>query len=86
MTELFRVVTSYVQGPQDEVLYKYRSNQTTMNNTTYKIQFFGGPKKVWKDLPTRLNIATLEEAKDFMKAQQEMCDYMVDFRIVEEVA
>lgn len=59
---------------------------TTMKTQTYKIQFFGGPKKVWKDLPTRLNIATLEEAQDFMKAQQEMCNYMVDFRILEEVA
>ena len=57
-----------------------------MKTQTYKIQFFGGPKKVWKDLPTRLNIATLQEAKDFMKAQQEMCNYMVDFRIIEEVA
>lgn len=63
-------------------------NQTTktMKNTTYKIQFFGGPKKVWKDLPTLTKITTLEEAKAFKKAQQEMCDYMVDFRIVEEVA
>ena len=57
-----------------------------MKNTTYKVQFFGGPDKVWKDVPTRLNIATLDEAKDFMKAQYEMCHYMLDFRIVEEVA
>ena len=53
-----------------------------MKNTTYKIQFFGGPKKVWKELPTP-QITNLEEAKAFKKAQQEMCDYMVDFRIVE---
>ena len=59
-----------------------------MKNTTYKIQFFDGRRDqlVWKDILTRLNIATLEEAKAFKKAQQEMCDYMVDFRIVEEVA
>ena len=57
-----------------------------MKNTTFKIQFFGGPKKVWKELPTLQEIATLEEAKAFMKAQQEMCDYMVDFRIVEVAA
>ena len=57
-----------------------------MKNTTYKIQFLGGPKKVWKTLPTLTQITTLEEAKAFKKAQQEMCDYMVDFRIVEEVA
>ena len=61
---------------------------TTMKNTTYKIQWFDGRRdqKVWKDVPTRLNIATLDEAKDFMKAQQEMCDFIVDFRILEEVA
>ena len=62
------------------------NKKTTMKNTTYKIQFFGGPKKVWKTLPTLTQITTLEEAKAFKKAQQEMCDYMVDFRIVEEVA
>jgi len=61
-------------------------NKTTMKTQTYKIQFFGGPKKVWKDLPTLTKITTLEEAKAFKKAQQEMCDYMVNFRIVEEVA
>lgn len=53
---------------------------------TYKIQFFGGRKKVWKDLPTLQQIKTLEEAKDFKKAQQEMCNYIINFRIVEEVA
>ena len=57
--------------------------QTTMKNTTYKIQFFGGPKAEWKELPTLQEIATLEEAKAFKKAQQEMCNYMIDFRIVE---
>ena len=57
-----------------------------MKNITYKIQFFGGPKAEWKELPTLQQIATLEEAKAFKKAQQEMCNYMVDFRIVEEVA
>ena len=56
-----------------------------MKNTTFKIQFFGGPKAEWKELPTLQKIATLDEAKAFKKAQQEMCDYMVDFRI-EEVA
>ena len=55
-------------------------------NMTYKIQFFGGRKKVWKDLPTLQQIKTLEEAKDFKKAQQEMCNYIINFRIVEEVA
>jgi hypothetical protein len=59
---------------------------TTMKNTTYKIQFFGGPKAEWKELPTLQQIATLDEAKAFKKAQQEMCGYAVDFRIVEEVA
>ena len=49
----------------------------------YTIQFFYGLGGIWKDLKT---VATLEEAKDFKKAQQEMCDFMVDFRIVEEVA
>ena len=58
----------------------------TMKNTTYQIQFFGGPQKVWKTLPTLTQITTLEEAEAFKKAQQEMCHYMVDFRIVEEVA
>jgi hypothetical protein len=53
------------------------------NQTTFKIQFFGGPKAEWKELPTLQEIATLEEAKAFKKAQQEMCDYMVNFRIVE---
>ena len=59
-----------------------------MKTQTYKIQYFDGrgDQKVWKDVPTRLNIDTLDGAKDFMKAQQEMCDYMVDFRILEEVA
>ena len=56
-----------------------------MKNTQFKIQFFDGRKATWKDVPTRLNIPTLEEAKDFKKAQQEMCDFMVDFRIVAEV-
>ena len=61
---------------------------TTMKNTQFKIQFFDGRRdqKVWKDIPTRLNIATLEEAKAFKKAQVEMCGGCVDFRIVEEVA
>jgi len=54
-----------------------------MKTTTYKIQFFGGPMKIWNTLR---EIETLEEAQAFKKAQQEMCDYMVDFRIVEEVA
>ena len=57
-----------------------------MKNTTFKIQFFGGPKKEWKNLPTLTKITTLEEAKAFKKAQQEMCNYMVQFRILEEVA
>ena len=60
-----------------------------MKNKTYKIQYFDGRRdqKVWKDIPTRLNIATLDGARDFMKAQQEMCNYMVQFRVlVEEVA
>ena len=57
-----------------------------MKNTTYKIQFFGGPKKVWKTLPTLTQITTLEEAKAFEKAQVEMCGGAVPFRIVEEVA
>ena len=60
--------------------------EQTMKNQTYKIQFFDGRVATWKDIPTRLNIATLGEAKDFMKAQQEMCNHMVDFRILEEVA
>ena len=64
----------------------WKSQENIMKNTTYKIQFFGGPKKVWKDLPTLTKITTLEEAKAFKKAQQEMCNYMVDFRILEEVA
>ena len=59
---------------------------TTMKNKTFKIQFFGGPKAEWKELPTLQKITTLEEAKAFKKAQQEMCNYMVQFRIVEEVA
>jgi len=59
---------------------------TTMKNKTYKIQFFGGPKKVWKDLPTLQQITTLQEAQDFMKAQQKMCDYMVQFRVLIEEA
>ena len=65
-----------------------KNKTTTMKNTTYKIQFFDGRRDqlVWKDTLTRLNITTLEEAKAIKKAQQEMCDYMVDFRIVEEVA
>ena len=54
-----------------------------MKNTTYKIQFFGGPKAEWKELPTLQEIATLDEAKDFMKAQVEMSGGYVDFRIVE---
>ena len=57
-----------------------------MTNKTFKIQFFGGPKAEWKELPTLQQIATLEEAKAFKKAQQEMCDYAVQFRIVEEAA
>lgn len=57
-----------------------------MKNTTYKIQFFGGPKAEWKELPTLQEVTTLEEAKAFKKAQQEMCDYMINFRIVEVVA
>ena len=53
---------------------------------TFTIQFFDGRKYVWKTLPTLTKITTLEEAKAFKKAQQEMCDYMVQFRILEEVA
>ena len=56
------------------------------NQTTFKIQFFGGPKKVWKELPTLQQIATREEAQAFMDAQVRMCAGMVQFRIVEEVA
>ena len=54
--------------------------------TNYHIQFFHGLEGVWKDIKTLQNIATPEEAKAFMKSQVEMCDGMVDFRIVEEVA
>ena len=57
-----------------------------MKNTQFKIQFFDGRKATWKELPTLQQIATLEEAKAYKKAQQEMCDYMVNLRIVEEVA
>ena len=53
------------------------------NQTTYKIQFFHGGEAIWKDIPTRLDIATLEEAKDFKAAQVQMCGGMVDFRIME---
>ena len=54
-----------------------------MKNTTYTIQFWHGGEAVWKNIGTRTDIATLEEAKAFKKAQQEMCDYMVDFQIIE---
>ena len=57
-----------------------------MKYNTFKIQFFDGREATWKELPTLQQIATLEEAKAFKKAQQEMCDYMVQFRILEEVA
>ena len=59
-----------------------------MKNIQYKIQFFDGRRnqKVWKDIPTRLNIKTLEEAKGFMKAQVEQCGGCVDFRIMEMLA
>lgn len=66
-----------------EYYINMENKTTTMKNKTYKIQFFGGPMKIWNTLQTT---TTLEEAKAFKKAQQEMCDYMVDFRIVEEVA
>ena len=61
-------------------------SKPTMKNQTYKIQFFDGRTAEWKDIPTRLNIATLEEAKDFMNAQVEMCGGVVDFRIEKEFA
>ena len=57
--------------------------QTTMKKTTYTIQFWHGGEAVWKNVGTRTDIATLDEAKDFKKAQVEMCGGCVDFRIVE---
>ena len=54
-----------------------------MKNTIYKVQFFDGRTGDWKDVPTRPNMTTLVEAKNFMKAQYEMCHYTVDFRIKE---
>lgn len=57
-----------------------------MKNNQFKIQFFDGRSSTWKELPTLQQIAALEEAKAYKKAQQEMCDYMVQFRILEEVA
>lgn len=57
-----------------------------MKNTTYKIEFFDGRDGDWKPVRCYKYLGTLEDAKAFKKAQQEMCDYMVDFRIVEEVA
>ena len=53
------------------------------NQTTYTIQFWHGGEAVWKNVGTRTDIATLDEAKDFKKAQVEMCGGCVDFRIVE---
>ena len=53
-----------------------------MKNTTYTIQFWHGGEAVWKNVGTRTDIATLDEAKDFMNAQVEMCGGCVDFQIV----
>ncbi len=58
----------------------------TMKNKTYKIEFFHGGEAVWKNIGTRTNIPTFQEAKDFMRAQVEMCGGCVDFRIVEETS
>lgn len=54
-----------------------------MKNKTYKIEFFHGAQGVWKTVGTRTDIATLDEAKAFKKAQVEMCGGVVDFRIME---
>ena len=57
-----------------------------MKNTKVQVQFFDGRTAEWKAVPTPLTIVTVDQARDYMKAQAEMCDHMVDFRIVEEVA
>ena len=59
---------------------------TTMKNQNYKIEFFDGRTYEWKPVRCYKHLANLDEAKAFKKAQQELCNYMVDFRIVEEVA
>ena len=56
-----------------------------MTNPTFKIQWFDDRKAVWKDIAVRKNIPTLRDAKDYKKAQQELCDYMFQFRILQEV-
>ena len=52
------------------------------NQTTYTIQFWHGGEAVWKNNGNR-PFDTLEKARECMKANAELCDYMVDFRIVE---
>ena len=54
-----------------------------MKNKTYTIQFWHGGEAVWKNVGTRTDIPTLEEARDFKAAQVQMCGGLVDFRIIE---
>ena len=56
-----------------------------MKNQILKIEFWNGINAEWKPCTLR-TFTNMEEAKVYKKAQQEMCNYMVDFRIVEEVA
>ena len=56
-----------------------------MKTQNYKIEFWYGTQAEWR--PCTLKTFTdLDEAKAYKKAQQEMCNYMVDFRILEGVA
>ena len=59
-------------------------NKPMKNKTNYTIQFFHGLEGVWKGTGSG-TFYDLAQAKQVMRKQAEMCDYMVDFRI-EEVA
>ena len=73
---------------EENIEKKHFEQKFDLKNTTDELteEFLDQKEKIWKELPTLQQIKTLEEAKAFKKAQQEMCNYMVDFRIVEEVA
>jgi hypothetical protein len=51
----------------------------------YKIEYFDGRKGCWQSASPQ-EWTDLDKVKAYKKAQQEMCDYMVQFRILEQAA
>ena len=55
--------------------------QTTMENIIYTLEFFHGQEFTWKPAGGH-TFTDLDQAKTYMKAQAEMTNHMVDFRLV----